>query len=126
MKFPVFSLYNRELGCRDEFARDCFLQRRVRCEPDFRLLRRSRGLARGERPKQRTSNRAGTPLPLSVPAESRAKSWPDCVLGRNSPSVGSLNRAAGVTWTRLVFVKVSANPVRANKSVIGVCQTPSL
>jgi hypothetical protein len=35
MKFPVFSLYNRELGCRDEFARDCFLQRRVSCEPDF-------------------------------------------------------------------------------------------
>ena len=34
MKFPVFSLYNRELGCRDEFARDCFLQRRVMCEPD--------------------------------------------------------------------------------------------
>ena len=29
MKFPVFSLYNRELGFRDEFARDCLLQRRV-------------------------------------------------------------------------------------------------
>ena len=33
MKFPVFSLHNRELAFRDEFAPDCFLQRRVHCEP---------------------------------------------------------------------------------------------
>jgi hypothetical protein len=32
MKFPVFSLYNRETWYRDEFARDCLLQGRV-CEP---------------------------------------------------------------------------------------------
>ena len=29
MKFPVFSLLNREFGFRDEFARDCLLQQRV-------------------------------------------------------------------------------------------------
>lgn len=34
----------------------------------------------------------------------------DCVLCRNSASVGKLNRAAGVTWTHLAFVKVGARP----------------
>jgi protein-L-isoaspartate O-methyltransferase len=34
----------------------------------------------------------------------------DCVLCRNSASVGMLNRAAGVTWTHLAFVKVGARP----------------
>jgi hypothetical protein len=32
MKFPVFSVLNREFGFRDEFARDCPLQQRVRNE----------------------------------------------------------------------------------------------
>jgi|SRR5580692_10847420 NADPH:quinone reductase-like Zn-dependent oxidoreductase len=35
MKFPVFSLLAGNLGSRDGFARDCLLQRRVSCEPDF-------------------------------------------------------------------------------------------
>lgn len=32
----------------------------------------------------------------------------DCVLRRRAESVGSINRSAGVTWTRLVFVKQAA------------------
>ena len=32
MNFPVFSQLARKLGFRDEFAPDCLLQRRVRCE----------------------------------------------------------------------------------------------
>jgi hypothetical protein len=32
MNFPVFSQLAGNLACRDEFARDCLLQRRV-CEP---------------------------------------------------------------------------------------------
>ena len=35
MKFPVFSLLAGNFDIRDEFARDCALQRGVRCEPDF-------------------------------------------------------------------------------------------
>src|ERR1700730_2905986 len=35
-KFPVFSQLAGNLGSRDEFAQDCLLQQRVRCEPDFR------------------------------------------------------------------------------------------
>jgi hypothetical protein len=35
MKFPVFSLLAGNFGFRDGFARDCLLQRRVICEPDF-------------------------------------------------------------------------------------------
>lgn len=34
----------------------------------------------------------------------------DCVLREISPSVGKLNRAAGVTWTRLAFIKVNGQP----------------
>src|SRR6516164_1244710 len=33
MNFPVLSQLARKLGFRDEFAPDCLLQRRVRCEP---------------------------------------------------------------------------------------------
>jgi hypothetical protein len=35
MKFPVLSLLAGNFGFRDGFARDCLLQRGVRCEPDF-------------------------------------------------------------------------------------------
>src|SRR5580704_3773979 len=36
---PVFSqLASREFGFRDGFARDCLLQQRVQCEPDFLSL----------------------------------------------------------------------------------------
>ena len=35
MKFPVNSLLAGNFGFRDEFARDCLLQQRVRCELDF-------------------------------------------------------------------------------------------
>src|SRR5207249_1955722 len=35
----------REFGFRDEFARDCLLQRRVTCEPDFRGEFRHQGNA---------------------------------------------------------------------------------
>ena len=35
MKFPVNSLLAGNFRLRDEFARDCLLQRRVSCEPDF-------------------------------------------------------------------------------------------
>jgi hypothetical protein len=34
-KFPVFSLFNRELGCRDGFDRDCIIRQAVR---DFNVL----------------------------------------------------------------------------------------
>jgi hypothetical protein len=34
-KFPVLYAVTRETADRDGFARDCFLQRRVSCEPDF-------------------------------------------------------------------------------------------
>ncbi len=34
----------------------------------------------------------------------------DCVLCRRSASVGSINRLAGVTWTRLAFVKAAKSP----------------
>ena len=45
MKFPVFSLLNREFGFRDEFAPDSLLQRRVidfplaKLDPVFRVTR---------------------------------------------------------------------------------------
>jgi len=35
MNFPVFSQLAGNLAFRDEFARDCLLQRRVMCEPVF-------------------------------------------------------------------------------------------
>jgi hypothetical protein len=35
MNFPVFSQLAGNFAFRDEFARDCFLQRRVRCELDL-------------------------------------------------------------------------------------------
>ncbi len=37
MKFPVFSLINREMGCRDEFAQDSPLQRGVINEPQGKV-----------------------------------------------------------------------------------------
>jgi hypothetical protein len=43
MNFPVFSLNNRELGFRDEFAPDYLLQERVTCEPGDQDRRREGG-----------------------------------------------------------------------------------
>ena len=46
MKFPVFSLNNREIGSRDEFARDYALHQRVCCEPDLLSCRRPHTVGR--------------------------------------------------------------------------------
>jgi hypothetical protein len=50
-KFPVFSQLAGEFGFRDGFARDCLLQRRVTCEPDF-FDRRARGASRSPHRQQ--------------------------------------------------------------------------
>jgi len=50
MKFPVFSLHNRELAFRDGFARDCLLQRRVNKPSVPRERTRTRPAVMGPKP----------------------------------------------------------------------------
>jgi hypothetical protein len=66
MKIPVFLPVTREFGLRDEFAQDCLLQGRVRCEPHLRI-RRWRPLVATVHVRRRAG------LLLTAPAQVAAK-----------------------------------------------------
>jgi hypothetical protein len=80
MKIPVFLPVTREFGLRDEFARDCLLQRRVCCEPGFRAAGNRREFWLSVAQLRRRANLAISLQPWNA---SRPRSpWRPRLLGR--------------------------------------------